>query len=219
MFRIRLHFDDISILYKIKEFLGVGKVNINGNSCVYIINDIHNLRTVLFPLLDQYNLYTTKWLDYLDFKSVVYYLSSASTTLLSNDNLVWANSIIKNMNRNRTNFNSSLIPTILVNPFWLLGFIEGEGTFGLKNFSPYFQLGQHTRNLMVIKTIALYIQSLPKVFTFSLNTLPPNVSNTLNSRTSVSVLSISNIDALYDYLMFFLLDISFQTRKGVDFYL
>jgi len=101
----------------------------------------------------------------------------------------------------------------------LLGFIEGEGTFGLKNFSPYFQLGQHTRNLMVIKTIALYIQSLPKVFTFSLNTLPPNVSNTLNSRTSVSVLSISNIDALYDYLMFFLLDISFQTRKGVDFYL
>jgi hypothetical protein len=32
------------------------------------------------------------------------------------------------------------------------------------------------------------------------------------------VISITNIDALYDYLMFFLLDMPFQTRKGVDFY-
>lgn len=72
---------------------------------------------------------------------------------------------------------------------------------------------------MVIKTIALYIQSLPKSFSFSLNTIPPHISNTLNSRTSVYVFSISYIDSLYDYLMFFLLDIPFQTRKGVDFYL
>jgi hypothetical protein len=33
------------------------------------------------------------------------------------------------------------------------------------------------------------------------------------------VISITNIDALYDYLMFFLLDMPFQSRKGVDFYL
>ena len=34
----------------------------------------------------------------------------------------------------------------------------------------------------------------------------------------MSVISILNIDALYDYLMFFLLDMPFQTRKVEDFY-
>lgn len=44
------------------------------------------------------------------------------------------------MNSGRTDFNYSLIPKIVVNPFWLLGFIEGEGTFGFKNLSPFFQI-------------------------------------------------------------------------------
>jgi len=37
------------------------------------------------------------------------------------------------MNLGRTVFNNSLIPVLKeVDPFWLLGFIEAEGTFGLK---------------------------------------------------------------------------------------
>ena len=43
------------------------------------------------------------------------------------------------MNSGRTEFNYSLIPgLIVVDPFWLLGFIEAEGTFGFKNLSPFF---------------------------------------------------------------------------------
>lgn len=34
----------------------------------------------------------------------------------------------------------------------------------------------------------------------------------------MSVISIANIDALYDYIMFLLLAMPFQTRKGIDFY-
>jgi hypothetical protein len=45
------------------------------------------------------------------------------------------------------------------------------------------------------------------------------VSNTLHSNKTVSVISITNIDALYDYLMFLLLDMPFQTRIRIDFYL
>jgi hypothetical protein len=100
---------------------------------------------------------------------------------------------------------------------------QGEGSFGFKNLSPYFQIGQHTKSLKVslynFQGIALYLQSLPLGFTFSINSAPLVVSNTLHSNKTVSVISITNIDALYDYLMFFLLDMPFQTRKGVDFYL
>jgi len=115
-------------------------------------------------------------------------------------------------------YNYDLIPKIIVNPFWLLGFIEAEGTFGFKNLSPYFQIGQHIRSSMVFEAISSCFQSLPKGFTFSLRTAVPTVVNNLSERTSVSVISIINIDALYDYLLFFLLDIPFQTRKAEDFY-
>ena len=54
------------------------------------------------------------------------------------------------MNLGRTIYNYDLIPKIIVNPFWLLGFIEAEGTFGFKNLSPYFQIGQHIRSSMVL---------------------------------------------------------------------
>jgi len=173
-----------------------------------------------------YNLFTTKWLDYLDFKLVVKFLSSTNTTRVSNTKLEWAVSIKNNMNSSRTVFYYSLIPTLKVNPYWLLGFIEGEGTFGFKNFSPYFQIGQHIKSFKVLLSasqlegggIALFLQSLPLGFTFSLNSIPIVVSNTFHSNNTVSVISITNIDALYDYLMFFLLDMPFQTRKGVDFY-
>lgn len=219
MFRIRLHIDDIAILYRIQEFLGVGKVQINNNSCVFVISRLEDLKNVLLPLLDQYNLFTTKWLDYLDFKLIVNFLSTASTTRLSEEMAVWVHPLISGMNLGRTEFNYSLIPTITtIDPFWLLGFIEAEGTFGLKNFSPFFQIGQNIRSSMVMVAIIAFLQSLPKRFIFSLNTLPPHVSNSLNTSTSVSAISISSIDALYDYLMFFLLDMPFQTRKGIDFY-
>ena len=37
------------------------------------------------------------------------------------------------MNLGRIEFNYSLIPVLRgVDPFWLLGFIEAEGTFGFK---------------------------------------------------------------------------------------
>ena len=218
MFRIRLHIDDVAVLHQIRNFLGVGRVVNDGKSCVFIISDIDNLLNVLFPLLDKYKLYTTKWLDYNDFKSVVYFLVNSNTTLLSSSQLEKAKNIISNMNLQRKIYNYNLIPAITINPFWLLGFIEGEGTFGFKNSSPYFQIGQHTRNSMVLNAIHSYLQFLPKSFTFSQQSKLPQVHKTLNSRTSVSIISIVDIDALYDYLMFFLLEMPFQTRKAEDFY-
>lgn len=218
MFRIRLHIDDVAVLHKIRDFLGVGRVVTNGNSCVFIISEVNSLSNVLFPLLDKYKLYTTKWLDYIDFKSVVLILATSNTTRLSSSQLERVKDIIYNMNLQRQIYNYDLIPAIIINPFWLLGFIEGEGTFGFKNLSPYFQIGQHVRSSMVLNAIANYLQLLPKSFTFSRQSKIPQVHKTLNPRTSVSVISVVNIDALYDYLMFFLLNMPFQTRKAEDFY-
>lgn len=217
MFRIRLHIDDIGALYNIKEFLGIGRIIKDGDSCVFIISNVNDLINVLFPLIDNYKLFTTKWLDYNDFKSVAMYLSKSNTTSLLGHPSLWAKAIISGMNSSRTVYNYSNIPLIEINPYWLLGFIEAEGTFGIKNMIPYFQLGQHNRNLPVLRSIALFLNSLPKSFFYSIYTTNVKVSEALNKRTGVTVISINNIDTLYDYLLFFLLTMPFQTRKKDDF--
>ena len=62
------------------------------------------------------------------------------------------------------------------------------------------------------------MSTLPNGFGFTLNSPAPKVSMTLNKRTNVTVIVIANIDALYDYLAMFLLDMPFQSRKSIDFY-
>ena len=61
---------------------------------------------------------------------------------MEGDNLASALSLIAGMNSTRTQFNESLLPKTPIKPLWLLGFIEGEGTFGIKNMVPYFQVAQ-----------------------------------------------------------------------------
>jgi len=58
VFRIRL----MTLLLSIK--LDLGNLTIHGSNCLYTISD--SLKTVLLPLLEEYNLLTSKWLDYLD---------------------------------------------------------------------------------------------------------------------------------------------------------
>ena len=112
MFRIRLHIDDIAVLHKICQFLGVGRVVIEGKSCVFIISDINSLLTVLFPLIDKYKLYTTKWLDSFgeDFKSVVLFLRT------------FCSQILQRSKARGTNLNTSSLRQLSL-PFLFLFFI------------------------------------------------------------------------------------------------
>ena len=88
------------------------------------------------------------------------------------------------MNSGRTEFNYSLIPGLrVVDPFWLLGFIEAEGTFGFKNLSPFFQIGQHVRSLFVLEAIANYLKSIPKGFQFSVKSVSPIINFIINKKT------------------------------------
>lgn len=61
------------------------------------------------------------------------------------------------MNRGRLNIDEKqkefLINKVSINMGWLLGFVEGEGTFGYKHLVPYFQIAQHKKNLFVLEAI------------------------------------------------------------------
>jgi len=219
MFRINLHKDDVAVLHKIKEQLGIGSVETHANSCVFIVRNVADLLNVLIPILDANPLRTTKYLDYLDFKRMVVLLNNAPNSAVVGADKELAQATITGMNtaRTLTEEQLSLIPQCPINPYWLLGFVEGEGTFGVKNMVPYFQLGQHARSAFVIDAISKYLQGLQDLFGFTLNspTLSPNV--TINKKTNVHVLSLSNVDSLHDTLAHFFLGLPFQTRKETDF--
>ena len=83
-----LHMDDVAILYRIKEFLGVGKVFIEKDSALFVITnagDLINVRASR-PILDQYKLLTTKYLDYLDFVKVVNKLITNKSSVFTGEN-------------------------------------------------------------------------------------------------------------------------------------
>lgn len=110
MFRIRLHIDDIQILYTIQQFLGVGEVRPEGSSCLFVIDNVHDLVTVLFPLLEQYTLRTVKYLDFLDFKLAVLLLQSSASTRIVGSDRAYVTGLILGMNSGRGVFDFGLIP-------------------------------------------------------------------------------------------------------------
>jgi len=49
------------------------------------------------------------------------------------------------MNRGRLTSESYPLPNEL-NPWWIVGFCDGESTFGIKTLKPYFQIPQHAKS-------------------------------------------------------------------------
>lgn len=216
MFRLNLHIDDIEVLFKFKKYLNVGHIEIRKDSCVFIIRKTSDLMDIIIPLIDKNKLHTSKYLDFLDFKACVTLIYNQGSVVKNND-LEWVKNCIKGMNLGRTEIKPSLLPEIPVNKFWLLGFIEGEGTFGLKALVPYFQIAQHNKNFHVLKNINKFLLELPNLFYGSSISSPLNTNQALNIRTNILSLTVNSIDSLHDILALNFLSLEFQTRKNVDF--
>jgi hypothetical protein len=71
-----------------------------------------------------------------------------------------------NMNRLRLDYALPEDKFISITPYWLLGFIEGEGCFSINKHNNYrldFSLCQSSTNFELMKSIKLYLENLPGV--------------------------------------------------------
>jgi LAGLIDADG endonuclease len=125
------------------------------------------------------------------------------------------------MNKGRTKIDETALFKLIefksINNYWLLGFIEGEGTFGIKNLVPYFQVCQHNRSIFTLKAISSFLSKLPKIHKETIYNNTPSTSLFINKKSNVSSITINDIDILYDYIVPFLESLSFQSRKSIDF--
>ena len=103
MFKIALHKDDESVLRYISNKLGIGKVRLYKNECIFNVTDKEGIK-LLISIFDKYNLNTTKYLDYLYFKEAfnLYFNRDRELSAESVKNEILE---LKNkMNTNRVNF-------------------------------------------------------------------------------------------------------------------
>jgi flavodoxin len=102
---IELHVDDIDALKHIKNQLNIGNdIAVYGNSCKFTVThpkDIYKL----IDIFDKYNLNTTKYLDYLDFKKAFNLYQGRDKTIKEKQTLIdQILELKKGMNKSRVNF-------------------------------------------------------------------------------------------------------------------
>ena len=145
-FKIALHADDLNVLKNIQSKLGIGSARLesDGKTAVFVVQNLDQSKNVLIPIFDRYNLQSVKVLDYLSFKEAIDIKENSGK--LSNDQFNRIQSIKESMNFKRTDYSSYNQNVFDITPYWLLGFVEAEGTFGIKNLTPYFQVAQSNKS-------------------------------------------------------------------------
>jgi hypothetical protein len=213
-----MHIDNLEGLNIIKSKLNIGKIMIekDRNRCSFVVQDFLEIRDVICPIFIQFPLLTSKNLDFQDFYKAVLIKNKKNLSQADKDKII---SLKNGMNSQREIFKSiSINSQINVSPEWFIGFLEGEGTFGIKTGSSmYLQVAQKNTSLDCINAIIAFLNSLNSNLLKDSNILPINILNTINKKTNVISISISSVDALYYYILPLLENSKFYTFKEMDF--
>jgi hypothetical protein len=182
-FQIKLHVKDIALLNKIKNTLGVGTITTDSaNSANYNVWSVKDLQIIVYHFV-KYPLITSKLSNYLLFKQCLEIIKKrehltekglleilrlkSSLNLGLSENLKAAFPNVIEMKRPDYNFKG--IP----NPFWVAGFISGDGSFNLiirprkhpirglvGTVNLNFEVCLNVRDEEVIKGLFAYFKSL-----------------------------------------------------------
>jgi hypothetical protein len=217
-FKISLHIDDVEVLNTIKSNLNVGTVTLESsrNRCSYIIQDYEEIKSVICPIFNAFPLHTSKRLDFENFLQAVFIKDNKK---LSNTDMSKIVSLKNTMNTKREIFTYKTTKSqIIINPNWFIGFLEGEGTFGIKTGSAlYFQIAQKNTSQESLNAITTFLTGLSNNVLQNSKILPLNVISTTNVRTDVVSLVVNSVDSLYYYLLPLLDTSKMYSRKAIDF--
>lgn len=226
-FKIELHINDRPLLEYIQNRLQIGVVYpvnlteklVRSSWEVYSKEDILKL----IKIFDLYQLNTSKQLDYLAWKEA-FLIYTGDNSLkkmdITNDILRLKNS----MNRKKTSFVQNPLHKIYITPYWLLGFIEGEGSFWVSktNLVQAFELGITLSEKPVMIAIYNYLINLIPQALNDKNKLKNSIKLRTRPSTGINrnpVVSLKFVDMIYITKVFvpFLDKLTFLSKKGLSF--
>lgn len=189
-FIIKIHKDDIDLLYFIKNSLGgIGNVGTEENLAHFKVTSISEIKTII-EIFTAHPLNSSKHLDFSGF-SAAYGLYTASNQENRNEVLQEISSIKESMNSKRTDYKEPIAHIldgnrhkIHITDNWLVGFIEGDGCFSItkKDFILTFSISQKG-NLELMKAIQSYLLNIavfPEGIAQARSCLGASSSNTLS---------------------------------------
>ena len=103
----------------------------------------------------------------------------------------------------------------MVNKYWLLGFVEGDGSFYFTNSKAVFSITQKDKK--VLEAIATFLQNIKICPIYSDLVVPNKPKCSINKKSKAYQLLITDIDILFQYRFPFFNEFIFLSRKGVDF--
>ncbi len=157
VFKITLHIDDINVLYIIESMLKIGKVTQDGDTASFTVHAFNQI-CELAAIFKKYPLLTHKQLDFKDWNEAIELKRLSGKSL---DPEVFAKILaLKNkMNTARLDYNGYTVSHTMINAYWLLGFVEGDGSFYSSNNTVVFSIRQ--KDKAVLEQIAIYLQNIP----------------------------------------------------------
>lgn len=227
-FSVHLHIDDIGVLEFIKSRLNCGNVYVSDKTATFYVGSVQEASNILIPLFDKFPLNGIKYLDYLAFKeSVFVYLDDS---LSKSRKLELITKLKDSMNTKRESFEMPESHTIRITPYWLLGLIEGEGSFCLndpKNMGISFSLALTQAQSPLINAIKHYIDNYKVEETclsfssdisdiVSKRSYITNKKGVGNSKPAVEI-SVRQVNFIVEYFIPMMSGLSFMTKKHKDF--
>jgi cytochrome c oxidase subunit 3 len=191
-FQICLHKDEEQVLNYIMNTLKCGHISRSNDRINYFVNDKNSLLHVIIPIFDYVNLNSSKYHHYSLFKKAISLIKDKSH-LLGKGKLE-----IIECQRNMQNMSGKWVPSsinnkINITKYWLIGFIDGEGTFSTNKYVPRFKLENHIKELELYNKIKEYFNVGNVMLT------SPRI-NRVNSNPTV-VLEINKIKELREVLI------------------
>lgn len=230
VFSIELHKDDLRVLEYIQGKLKIGNIRLTGDKCVFTVTNMEGT-SVLISIFDKYNLNSTKYLDYVDYKTAFYLYQTRDKNLLKSSKVLseeLASKLLElknGMNTKRTNTIMPVGHEIVITKIWLLGYIEGDASFFISrtDLDPTFSISASEEQLPLFYKIKEFLENslgFDKYSLFKLNTTKTIAISKVGAREKGKpsiILLIKNIRVLNNYFIPFFNNIFFISKKGLDF--
>jgi len=202
------------MLLFIQKTLGFGKISTTKAQAYFDVAKLKDVARII-EIFTNFPLNTHKHLNFLDFKKAFeLYINNTAKTL---ELIQEIETLKKGMNTQRSNFENSESRKFRITPNWLLGFVEGEGSFHIlkKDFYPRFSIGQSTKDLALMEELKNYFNNLGK--SLNLPSVGYAVYLSISKDINMVSLAINQSDFIIKVLIPFFDNLTWHSKKELDY--
>ena len=216
-FTIHLHLDDKHVLDYIQTRLNLGNVISNDKFCRFSVYSKTEIEQII-GIFNEYPLNTSKKLNFEDWRKAFEFYNSKDIN--DRGNILTVVEGLRNGMNNARQYEIFKSDNIKITKYWLLGFIEAEGSFSFNKdgSASYFVLGQVSRDRFVLEKIVEFLKSYSEssYIRESLSIYDKANENLIN-QSPYSEIRITNLYFLRKVLVPLLRDLNWRSKKHKDF--